>query len=99
MQRAPHNTSHTDPPRKGVEVQANRKRRGNPQWAQGMPTPLPTVSEFERIVERLRLKPHEYTDSQELRDWAEKNKDIRFVPERLLKAWGIPLRRNIEDFI
>lgn len=76
------------------------KRRGNPRWSESVANSLqPTVSEFERVVERLRLEPQEYIGSQELRAWAEKNKDLRFVPERLLKAWGIPLRRNIEDFM
>jgi hypothetical protein len=57
------------------------------------------MNEFDRMVARLRLTPDEYVSSSELRDWAEKNKDVRYVPERLLKAWGIPLRRNLEDFI
>jgi hypothetical protein len=75
-----------------------KKRRGNPRWAENMlKSLLPTISEFERVAARLRLEPDEYVDSQELRAWAEKNKDARFVPEQLLKAWGIPLRRTFED--
>ncbi len=83
-----------------LRAQMILKRRGNPRWSESVANSLqPTVSEFERVVERLRLEPQEYIGSQELRAWAEKNKDVRFVPERLLKAWGIPLRRNIEDFM
>ena len=75
-------------------------RRGNPRWSENIRNSLQsTASEFERVVFRLNLKPSEYAGSNELRAWAEKNKDVRYVPERLLKAWGIPLRRNIEDFI
>jgi hypothetical protein len=55
------------------------------------------VSEFERVAARLSLDPDEYADSQELRQRAEKNKDARFVPERLLKAWGLSLRGSIDD--
>lgn len=74
------------------------KRRGNHDWVSGLHVPiLPTVSEFERVVERLRLEPNEYAASDELREWAEANKDARFVPERLLKAWGLWLRGSIDD--
>ncbi len=76
------------------------KRRGNPTWASGvLARPSQDVPEFERVAARLRLKPDEYVSSNELRAWAEANKDTRYVPERLLKAWGIPVRRNIEDFV
>jgi hypothetical protein len=56
-----------------------------------------TASEFERVVDRLRLKPNDYINSDELREWAEANKDTRFVPEPLLKAWGLSLRGSIDD--
>jgi hypothetical protein len=75
----------------------NRYRRANPRWSEGILVEFPIVSEFERTVARLRLKPDEYVDSQELRAWAERNKDARFVPERLLKAWGLSLRGSIDD--
>ena len=71
---------------------------GNRAWCSGIIGPVqPTVSEFERVAERLRLQPHEYVGSDELREWAERNKDARFVPERLLKAWGLSLRGSIDD--
>lgn len=74
------------------------ERRGNRTWSQGIPAPIPpTVTEFERVVARLRLQPDQYIDSQQLREWAEKNKDVRYIPERLLKAWRLPLRGSIED--
>ena len=80
------------------ELRVGSRRRGNAAWSSGIPAPIPpTVSEFERIVARLRLEPDEYVGSQELREWAEANKDARFVPERLLKAWGLSLRGSIDD--
>ena len=45
-------------------------------------------SEFERVVEALRLSPQEYLTSSALREWARQNKDYKYVPCELLKAWG-----------
>lgn len=45
-------------------------------------------SEFERVVEALRLSPDEYLTSSALREWAWQNKDYKYVPSELLKAWG-----------
>jgi hypothetical protein len=45
-------------------------------------------SEFERVVEALRLSPGEYIASSALREWARQNKDYKYVPSELLKAWG-----------
>ena len=46
-------------------------------------------SEFERVVEALGFLPHEYLDSSALREWVRQNKDYRYVPLELLKAWGL----------
>jgi hypothetical protein len=82
----------------GLGTQVTRKCRGNRAWGSGIIAAAPpTVSEFERVVARLRLKPDEYVASSELREWAEANKDTRYVPERLLKAWGVSLRGSIDD--
>ena len=82
---------------KKLKSELHPKRWGNPHWGSGMSEPfLPSVSEFERTVERLQLQPHEYIGSDELREWVEVNKDSRFVPERLLKAWGLSLRCSID---
>src|SRR6185437_13286834 len=84
--------------REGLGTQVTRKCRGNRAWGSGIIAAAPpTVSEFERVTARLRLKPDEYVASSELREWAEANKDTRYVPERLLKAWGVSLRGSIDD--
>jgi hypothetical protein len=90
--------STTEVPNANPLRQFHPKRRGNPQWSSGVIAPVQRrATEFERVVERLKLEPDEYIGSQELRDWAEKNKDARFVPERLLKAWNLSLRGTIDD--
>jgi hypothetical protein len=45
--------------------------------------------EFERLVEALGFLPHEYLDSSALREWVRQNKDYKYVPSELLKAWGL----------
>ena len=45
-------------------------------------------SEFEKVVEALGLSPHEYVTSSALRERVRQNKDYKYVPTELLKAWG-----------
>ena len=47
---------------------------------------LPTS--FEKVVEELKLSPAEYATSLTLRDWVSRNKDQKYVPSYLLKAFG-----------
>ena len=44
-------------------------------------------SSFEQIVRRLRLSPDQYLGSVQLKEWVRKNKDQKYVPSDLLKAW------------
>jgi hypothetical protein len=66
------------------------RRRGNPNW--GKPEPMgpviPTITEFEKVVCQLKLQPDQYLRSISLRQWAYRNKDLKYIPERLLVAWG-----------
>jgi len=66
-------------------------RRGNPNW--GKPVPfgpvVPTVTSFEEAVKELELQPNQYLHSTRLREWALRNKNSKFIPESLLKAWGL----------
>jgi hypothetical protein len=48
-----------------------------------------TKNSFEAQVENLKLKPEDYEKSKSLKAWAEKNYLIKFIPEKLLKAWGL----------
>ena len=66
-----------------------KKKRGNPNW--GKPDLHPTAriqaNSFEEIVRKLRLSPEQYVNSVQLKDWVRKNKDQKYVPSELLKAW------------
>jgi hypothetical protein len=66
------------------------RRRGNPNW--GKPEPpgaaTPTVTEFEQLVRKLELRPNQYVNSTVLREWAYRNKHVKYIPENLLMAWG-----------
>lgn len=69
------------------------RKRGNPGWGSGR---TPTVrcglpSGFEEEVRRLGLEPQNYIASAKLRQWCQLNKDRRYIPEPLLKRWGIDI--------
>jgi hypothetical protein len=66
------------------------KKRGNPNW--GKPEPMgpvtPIICEFEQVVHKLKLQPDQYIRSPGLREWASRNRTLKYIPERLLEAWG-----------
>jgi hypothetical protein len=56
----------------------------------------PSISEssFERVVDSLKLSPEQYQNSSALREWVLQNKDHKYVPPDLLKAFGFQV--NLE---
>jgi hypothetical protein len=67
-----------------------RTTTANSNWGKpGAICQAPQVTSFEQSVTRLGLQPSEYRASRELREWAAKNKNSKYVPEDLLKAWGL----------
>ena len=65
-------------------------RGGNTSWGKPNLSFEPAgPTEFDEIVKRLKLQPAQYLESAELRDWARKYRQSRFVPESLLKAWRL----------
>jgi hypothetical protein len=72
-------------------------RRGNPQFTNPAAIPAPSASEtsFERVVEELKLLPSEYASSPRLRDWVSRNKDQKYVPSELLKAFGFEVSSDL----
>jgi hypothetical protein len=67
-----------------------KKRPGNPNWGKPVVgSVVITLSEFERVVRELKLKPNQYLRSEALRQWAELNADSKYVPESLLAAWKL----------
>jgi hypothetical protein len=68
------------------------KKRGNPNWGWGtreMEPVTPAIAEFQRVAREFNLQPDEYISSTQLREWASVNKNSKFIPETLLKAWGL----------
>jgi hypothetical protein len=67
-----------------------KKKRGNPNWGKPDAHSAADVqpSSFEQIVRRLRLSPDQYLGSVQLKEWVRKNKDQKYVPSDLLKAWN-----------
>jgi len=50
--------------------------------------PIPESSSFERVVDNLGISPAEYESSIPLREWVRRNKDEKYVPTSLLRAFG-----------
>ncbi len=71
-------------------------QRGTPNSnAQGATNALPfSESSFERVVDSLKLSPEQYQSSPALREWVLQNKDHKYVPPDLLKAYGFQV--NLE---
>ena len=65
------------------------RHRGNPNWGRPMPSYRPVATEFEIAAKHLRLTPDKYANSLQLRKWCERNKNRCYIPEWLLKEWGI----------
>ena len=64
-------------------------RRGNPNSAKPL-LPIPALlTEFEIEVACLRLKRPEYVASMPLKRWCYRNRNRVYIPEWLLKEWGI----------
>jgi hypothetical protein len=72
------------------------RRRGNPNWGSGLPLKhIPRVaSEFEKQVKQLGLTQPTYATSDRLRTWCKHNRNRCYIPEWLLKAWGIAVDPN-----
>ena len=65
------------------------KKRGNPNWGKPLPSPPVVPTEFERVALRLGLTKETYSSSSQLRIWCQHNGTRCYVPEWLLKEWGI----------
>jgi hypothetical protein len=78
-----------------VSDQKLKRPRGNPSWSRGDSFPIPPAgpTQFERYARKLGLDARsdcaELAKSEKLRDWAAKHHASRYVPEPLLKVWGL----------
>ena len=68
-----------------------RKRRGNPHWGKPGSLVAISLSTFEYQVRALGLSPEDYVRSRALKQWVLKNKEHRYVPPELLRAWGFAI--------
>jgi hypothetical protein len=66
----------------------------NPNSPAAINAPPLSASSFERVVDSLKLSPDQYQSSTELREWVLRNKDHKYVPPDLLKAFGFQV--NLE---
>jgi len=74
-------------------------RFSNSNWASGRPAkhrpPAPTS--FEDEVRRLGLDEQTCAESLDLKRWCELNKNRCYIPEWLLKRWGMTVDPNVSD--
>ena len=67
------------------------RHHGNPKWGSNLVLPLQPARacEFEMYTQQLGLNEHEYPGSHELRNWCDEHKNRNYIPEWLLKRWGM----------
>jgi hypothetical protein len=73
---------------------APQRANANSAVPRAIETPSFSASSFERVVDSLKLSPEQYQSSTELREWVLRNKDHKYVPPDLLKAFGFQV--NLE---
>jgi hypothetical protein len=71
------------------------KRRGNPNWGKPQMIGPPPITEFEQVTREFKLQPDQYITSTQLREWARRNKNSKFVPEPLLEEWGFEVESSL----
>jgi hypothetical protein len=72
------------------------KKRGNPNWGKSDMQAAPVVpTSFEEVVRKLRLSPADYEASLQLKEWARKNKDQKYIPDDLLEIWGFEVKGDL----
>jgi hypothetical protein len=66
-------------------------------WASGgfaSVRPAAAATEFEKQIRKLRLTNENCSSSDKLRRWCQQNRHRCYVPESLLKAWGISVEAD-----
>ena len=57
---------------------------------------MPTATEFEQTVHKFKLEPDEYVNSVHLREWAQQNRRFKYIPESLLRVWGLEVKITLD---
>ena len=73
------------------------RRRGNPNWGLPAQPALVLATEFEKQVQQLGLTKQTCAASTQLRNWCERNRNRRYIPEWLLGAWGFQVKPTFTD--
>lgn len=68
------------------------RNKGNPNWGKPVADIPNTPTSFDEMARRLKLTEREYKSSVPLKEWAQKHKDSKYVPQDLLEAWGIEVK-------
>jgi hypothetical protein len=68
------------------------RNKGNPNWGKPVGGVPNTPTSFDEMARRLKLTEKEYWGSVPLKEWAQKHKDSKYVPQDLLEAWGIEVK-------
>ena len=78
------------------------KPRGNPNWcAPQLPSSAdPTVSAFELQTKKLGLRPDDFVGSEDLKEWARKNKDQKFpITARVADGQGLKVEEELPSVL
>src|SRR5579864_1969070 len=79
---------------KGVIICAMASRRESPKWGPRGPG---LATAFEEQIRKLGLTETNCITSEELRQWCEHNKNHCYIPEWLLKRWGISVEPHADS--
>lgn len=74
---------------KPFALPVGKRQRGNPNWGKPLAPVSARLTEFEIEVGRLGLANSEYIESRELKRWCDRNRNRVYVPEWLLREWGM----------
>jgi hypothetical protein len=77
-----------------ASLELMRPTSASRRWSGALPSEVPPEgpSAFDLYARQLGLAPEEYADSRKLREWCRENKHRCYIPEWLLKHWGITVR-------
>ena len=73
------------------------KRNIQPNWASGRfggIRPPTATTQFEKQVRKLGLTLEDCPRSEKMRRWCQENSHRCYIPESLLKAWGIVVKAD-----
>lgn len=95
VDNSPYFFKYEPPPERFLAAPAGAARVVEPYVSASEAAPS-LMTAFEKKAESLGLKPGEYESSKQLRKWVEDNHMQKYIPEHLLKVWG--LKKNLAEY-